>query len=70
MEIPVNRAQWNTVTSIDLFFEDNYGSEDGDGEETTRIGYLGFKGEYMKLNREPVSFLYEAAAQPGDHKVS
>ena len=66
----MNRAQWNTVTSIDLFFEDNHGSDDGDGEETTRIAYLGFKGEYMKLNREPVTFLYEAAAQPGDHKVS
>lgn len=33
----------------------------------TRIGYIGFKGQFMALNREPISFLYEAAANPGDH---
>jgi len=63
-EIPLNRALWNTTTSIDLFFEDNYG--DGD-EDVTRISYLGFKGDFMALNREPVSVLYEAAANPSDH---
>lgn len=31
--------------------------------------YLGFKGTWMRLNREPVSVLYEAAANPSDHKV-
>lgn len=66
VEISVNRAHWNGTTSITLFFEDNY----GDGEEDmTRIGYLGFKGEFMALNREPVSVLYEAAANPSDHVV-
>jgi len=65
-EIALNRALWNTTTSINLFFEDNH----SDGEEdVTRISYLGFKGEYMALNREPVNFLYEAAANPSDHKV-
>lgn len=52
------------TTSIDLFFEDNYG--DGD-EDVTRVSYLGFKGDFMALNREPVSVLYEAAANPSDH---
>jgi hypothetical protein len=65
-EIPLNRAYWNMTTSLTLFFEDNYG--DGD-EDVTRIGYLGFKGEFMALNREPVSVLYEAAANPSDHKA-
>ena len=52
------------TTSITLFFEDNW----SDGEEdVTRIGYLGFKGQFTPLNREPVSFLYEAAANPRDH---
>jgi len=65
-EIALNRALWNTTTSINLFFEDNH----SDGEEdVTRISYLGFTGEYVALNREPVSFLYEAAANPSDHKV-
>ena len=65
-EIPLNRAQWNMTTSIDLFFEDNH----SDGEEdVTTVSYLGFKGDFMPLNREPVNVLYEAAANPADHKM-
>lgn len=66
-EIPVKRALFNTVRSLDLFFEDNWG---GGEEEETRVSYLGFKGEWMRLSREPVSFLYEAAANPKDHKLA
>lgn len=63
-ELPLNRAHWNATTSITLFFEDNW----SDGEkEVTKVGYIGLKGQFMALNREPVSFLYEAAANPGDH---
>lgn len=65
-EIPLNRAHWNTTTSITLFFEDNH--SDGD-EDVTQIFYLGFKGDWMALNREPVNVLYEAAANPKDHTV-
>lgn len=66
-EVPVKRALFNTVRSLDLFFEDNWSQ----GEEyDTRISYLGFKGEWMKLSREPVNFLYEAAANPNDHKLA
>ena len=63
-EIPLNRAYWNMTTSINLFIEDNHGHGD---EDVTRIGYLGFKGEFAALNREPVRVLYEAAANPSDH---
>ena len=66
LELPLNRAHWNGTTSITLFFEDNHG--DGD-EDVTQLGYLGFKGEFAALNREPVSVLYEAAANPKDHAV-
>jgi hypothetical protein len=65
-EIPLNRALWNGTTSVDLFFEDNHSGGD---EDVTRIGYLGFKGDFMALNREPINVLYEAAANPSDHKV-
>jgi hypothetical protein len=34
----------------------------------SRISYIGFKGEFMRLSKEPVSVLYEAAANPADHK--
>ncbi|KAL4785109.1 PITH domain-containing protein [Aspergillus varians] len=63
-ELPLNRAHWNATTSVTLFFEDNW--SDGE-EEVTKVGYIGFKGQFLALNREPVSFLYEAAANPNDH---
>ena len=65
-EIALNRALWNGTTSINLFFEDNHS---GGEEDITRISYLGFKGDFMALNREPIHVLYEAAANPKDHKV-
>jgi hypothetical protein len=63
-EIPVKRVLWNTTRSLGLFFEDNWSQGD---EEETRVSYLGFKGDFMKLNREAVSVAYEAAANPKDH---
>jgi hypothetical protein len=60
------RARFNAVRRLTLFFPDNF----GDGEEdVTRISYLGFKGEWMQLGRAPTNILYEAAANPGDHKI-
>ncbi|KAI6913537.1 DUF1000-domain-containing protein [Hortaea werneckii] len=66
-EIGVKRALFNTVRSLDLFFEDNWGRGE---EDVTKVSYIGFKGEWMKLSREPVNFIYEAAANPGDHKMA
>ena len=64
VEIPVKRALFNNVHSLSLFFDENHGGED----DVTRINYLGFKGDFTKLGTEPVSVLYEAAANPRDHK--
>lgn len=33
----------------------------------TRVFWIGFKGEFMPLSREPVEVLYEKAANPRDH---
>lgn len=66
-EVPVKRALFNTVRSLDLFFEDNWSQGE---EEETRVSYVGFKGEWMKLSREPVNFIYEAAANPKDHTLA
>ncbi|KAL2021153.1 hypothetical protein VTK56DRAFT_7459 [Thermocarpiscus australiensis] len=65
-ELPVRRARFNAVRRLTLFFPDNFG--DGD-EDVTRISYVGFKGEWMQLGRAPANILYEAAANPGDHKI-
>ncbi|KAJ5909100.1 DUF1000-domain-containing protein [Penicillium taxi] len=63
-EIHLNRARWNATTSVTIFMEDNW----SDGEnEITKVGYIGFKGQFMALNRQPISFSYEAAANPSDH---
>ncbi|OAQ97428.1 hypothetical protein LLEC1_05909 [Akanthomyces lecanii] len=65
-EIPVRRALFGKVQRLSLFFADNFG--DGD-EDVTRISYVGFKGEWTRLGRAPTNIIYEAAAQPGDHKI-
>lgn len=65
-EIPVKRALFGSVQRLVLFFVDNF----SDGEEdVSRISYLGFKGEWTRLGKAPTNIIYEAAAQPGDHKV-
>ncbi|KAF2433278.1 DUF1000-domain-containing protein [Tothia fuscella] len=65
-EYPVKRALFSTTRNLTLFFEDNWGQGE---EDVTRITYIAFKGDFMKLSKEPISFLYEAAANPSDHKA-
>lgn len=60
-EIPVKRALFGNTYSLALFFEDNY------GDDVSRISFLGFKGEFTRLSREPIEVLYERAANPRDH---
>lgn len=65
-ELPVKRARFAAVRRLALFFPDNFS---GGEEEETRISYIGFKGEWMPVGRAPQNILYEAAANPGDHKI-
>ncbi|KAL8706395.1 MAG: hypothetical protein Q9201_000541 [Fulgogasparrea decipioides] len=62
-DLPVKRTLFGNTYNLNLFVEDNY------GDELTRIFWIGFKGEYMNLNREPVEVLYEKAANPKDHTL-
>jgi hypothetical protein len=64
--LAMQRAKFSTTRSLTLFFEDNWGHGD---EDVTRISYIAFKGDFMQLSKEPVSFLYEAAANPADHQA-
>ena len=71
-ELPVRRMLFSRCQRLTLFFEDNF-SVDGDGDagedETTRFSYLAFKGEWTQLGRAPTNIIYEAAANPSDHRV-
>lgn len=62
-EYPVKRALFGNTYSLTLFVEDNY------GDDMSRISYIGFKGEFTNLSREPVEVLYEKAANPKDHDL-
>ena len=62
-DLLVKRTSFGNTYSLTLFFEDNFGNE------ITRISWIGFKGEFMNLNREPVEVLYEKAANPKDHTL-
>ncbi|KAL8898609.1 MAG: hypothetical protein Q9192_002001 [Flavoplaca navasiana] len=62
-DLPVKRTAFGNTYSLTLFFEDNFGND------ITRISWIGFKGEFMNLNREPVEVLYEKAANPKDHTL-
>jgi hypothetical protein len=45
IEYPVRVARFSALSSITLFIPDNF------GDESTRITYIGFKGEWEKFNR-------------------
>ncbi|GAA6063140.1 hypothetical protein JCM10212_001188 [Sporobolomyces blumeae] len=60
-EYVVRPAKFPSVTSLTLFFPSNH------GEDTTRISFVGFRGEYTPLKRDPIITVYEAQANPADH---
>jgi hypothetical protein len=63
-ELQVKRARFGNTYNLTLFFEDNY------GDDVTRVYWVGFKGEFTELNREPFEVLYEKAANPKDHELA
>lgn len=66
----MKRALFGNTYSLTLFFEDNYGTAEEGEEEKTRVSYLGFKGDWVKVSREAVEVLYEKAANPRDHNMA
>ncbi|KAK9237420.1 galactose-binding domain-like protein [Lipomyces kononenkoae] len=62
VEYHLKRAIFSNVQSICLFILDNH------GEDTTKITYIGLRGEWKEFSRDPVITIYEAAANPSDHK--
>lgn len=62
-ELPVKRTSFGNVYNLTLFVEDSH------GDDVSRIFWIGFKGEFTQLNREPIEVLYEKAANPKDHEL-
>lgn len=46
-----------------MYFPENF------GEDFTRIYYIGLKGEFKTVIRDPVDVVYEARPQLKDHKT-
>jgi hypothetical protein len=61
-EYPTKVSKFTNVRNLTLFFPGNFGSD------STRLSYIGFKGEYTAINKDPIITVYELAANPSDHK--
>jgi hypothetical protein len=56
------------VRSLQIYFPGNVSG--GDDEETSRVYYVGLKGEWSQITKNPDGVIvYEAQANPSDHKV-
>ncbi|EEF45809.1 expressed protein, putative [Ricinus communis] len=65
LEYQTRFAKFQSVSSITLHFPDSFGGD------TSRIHYIGFKGEATQLKRDVVStIVYELRPNPSDHKTS
>ena len=64
IELPVKRQFFQNIRSLSIFVENEWTEE-----EVTNILFLGFRGEFTPLNKDPLITLYEAAPNPSDHKI-
>ncbi|KAI8579370.1 hypothetical protein K450DRAFT_242928 [Umbelopsis ramanniana AG] len=62
VEYTTRSTKFSNVRNITLFFPENY------GEDTSIVRFLGFKGEWSEVKRDPIITIYEASANPADHK--
>jgi len=63
-EYPTRMAKFGNVRNLTLYFPGNVSSDD-----VTKIVYIGLKGEWTEVNQDPIIAIYEAAANPADHKT-
>jgi len=63
-EYPTKIAKFSSVTSLTMYIPTNFGAE------TTRIDYIGLKGDYFEAyKREAVITAYESKPQMQDHQT-
>jgi hypothetical protein len=64
-EYPTKVAKFSSLHCLTLFFPSNFS-----GSDRTRISYIGLKGEFTQINRDPVIAIYEASADLADHPMT
>ncbi|KAJ3266131.1 hypothetical protein HDU77_002618 [Chytriomyces hyalinus] len=62
-EYPTRMARFGNVRNLTIFFPANVS-----GSDVTKIAYIGLKGEWTEVNKDPIITVYELAANPADHK--
>jgi hypothetical protein len=55
-------TKFQNVRNITLFIDANFGGD------TTLLNYVGFKGDFMTVSKDPIITLYELAPNPADHQ--
>lgn len=61
---PSRVVKFSSVTHLSIHFPSNYGAD------TTKIYYIGLRGEYTKAHNHGVTIcMYESRPQVSDHKV-
>lgn len=64
LEFQTKYSKFQSVGNITLHFPENFGAD------TTKIYYIGFKGEATQLKRDVVAtIVYELMPNPSDHKT-
>ncbi|XP_010132553.1 PREDICTED: PITH domain-containing protein 1, partial [Buceros rhinoceros silvestris] len=64
LEYPTKITRFSNVYHLSIHFPKNFGAE------TTKIFYIGLKGEWTEAHRHEVTICnYEASANPADHKL-
>ncbi|XP_072211553.1 PITH domain-containing protein 1 [Excalfactoria chinensis] len=64
LEYPTKIARFSNVHDLSMYFPKNFGAE------TTKIFYIGLKGEWTEAHRHAVTICnYEALPNPGDHQL-
>ncbi|XP_065146985.1 PITH domain-containing protein 1 isoform X1 [Paramisgurnus dabryanus] len=64
LEYPTKIARFSNVQQLSIHISHNFGAE------STRVFYIGLRGEYSEAHRHEITICnYEAAANPADHKV-
>lgn len=73
IEYPLKMVKFSNVQALTLLFSKSYATKkDPDNADLNSlcIYYIGFRGEWSELKRDPVIAIYEAAAKPTDHVKS